>query len=83
MHSSPNDTSEAIPVFRRHWQGPLGAYPESGYFAAPDWNFVDIIPPPELVAVARQWSKAGVGLLGGCCGIGPQHIAALKGEFAA
>ncbi len=40
MHSSPNDTDEAIDVLRRHWNGPIGAYPESGYFKMPDWTFV-------------------------------------------
>jgi homocysteine S-methyltransferase len=82
MHSSPNDTTAALPIIRDIWQGPLGAYPESGYFAAPDWQFVNIIPPHELVAQARAWRDGGVSLIGGCCGIGPDHIRALKEAFA-
>lgn len=60
MHSSPNDTDEAIDVVRKFWKGPLGAYPESGYFKMPEWTFVDIIAPEDLVAKARDWQKKGV-----------------------
>ncbi|WP_395688078.1 homocysteine S-methyltransferase family protein [Aestuariivirga sp.] len=81
MHSSPNDTDEAIEQLRKHWDGPIGAYPESGYFKMPEWTFVDIIPPEDLVAKARSWRRTGVVAFGGCCGLGPEHIAALKKEF--
>lgn len=82
MHTSPNDTDEALGILRRHWSGPIGTYPESGYFKMPDWQFVDIIPPGELVAKSRQWKVAGVTLFGGCCGIGPDHISLLARELA-
>jgi homocysteine S-methyltransferase len=81
MHSSANDTDEALVMARRHWQGPLGAYHESGYFQMPDWNFVDIIAPDDLVAKARGWAKTGATIFGGCCGLGPQHIRALADAF--
>jgi len=81
MHSSPNDTDEAIDVLRRHWNGPIGAYPESGYFKMPDWTFVDIIPPEELVERSKVWKMKGVSAFGGCCGLGPDHIIALAREF--
>jgi homocysteine S-methyltransferase len=81
MHSSPNDTDEAIDVLRRYWAGPIGAYPESGYFKMPEWTFVDIIPPEELVAKSKVWRKSGVTAFGGCCGLGPDHIKALTEAF--
>ena len=77
MHTSPNDTDEALDIVRKYWDGPLGAYPESGYFKMPDWTFVDIIAPEDLVEKARDWRHKGVTILGGCCGLGPEHIAAL------
>ena len=43
----------------------------------PNWNFVDVISPEDLVAEANIWVKNGVRLLGGCCGLGPDHIKAL------
>ncbi|MCB1380302.1 MAG: homocysteine S-methyltransferase family protein [Alphaproteobacteria bacterium] len=82
MHTSPNDTDEALDVVRKYWDGPLGAYPESGYFRMPEWTFVDIIPPEELVEKARIWRQKGVTIFGGCCGLGPEHIAALSKEYA-
>jgi homocysteine S-methyltransferase len=81
MHTSPNDTDEAIDILRRHWKGPVGAYPESGYFKMPEWTFVDIIPPEELVEKCRAWKAKGVTAFGGCCGLGPDHIKALTEAF--
>lgn len=81
MHTSPNDTDEAIKVLKRHWHGPIGVYPESGYFKSPDWEFVDVIPPAELVAASKRWQGLGATAFGGCCGIGPEHIALLAKEM--
>ena len=82
MHSAPHVTGPALGVVRRHWHGSLGAYAESGYFAMPDWRFVDLIPEDEYVALAKEWSKAfDLAMIGGCCGIGPSHIAALRAAF--
>ncbi len=78
MHSPIADTPEGLEAVRRHWSGPLGAYPESGYFIMPNWQFVDVINPDDLVAEARRWIAQGAQLIGGCCGLGPDHIRALK-----
>ncbi|MEY2583297.1 MAG: hypothetical protein QOE09_3146 [Ilumatobacteraceae bacterium] len=82
MHSAPHLTARALEVVRRHWRGSLGAYAESGYFAMPEWQFVDIIPEAEYVDLAKQWSDSfQLSMIGGCCGIGPSHIAALHAAF--
>lgn len=81
MHTSPNDTDEALNILKKYWDGPLGTYPESGYFKSPDWQFVDTIPPAELVAKSKDWQSLGVSIFGGCCGVGPDHIALLAKEF--
>ncbi len=78
MHTPLPDVGPALEITRRHWRGPLGVYPESGYFAMPNWQFVDIVDPADLAAAARGWVDAGVRLVGGCCGLGPEHIAALR-----
>ncbi len=82
MHSSPNDTTTAIPIAKAKWKGPLGAYPESGYFKMPEWIFEEIIPVPAFVELAKSWVEREVTLLGGCCGIGPEHIRALSEAFS-
>lgn len=81
MHTSPNDTGEAIDILKRFWSGPIGTYPESGYFKSPDWVFVDTIPPAALVTASKDWQSQGVTIFGGCCGIGPDHIHAIAKEF--
>ncbi|HKY94617.1 MAG TPA: homocysteine S-methyltransferase family protein [Kiloniellales bacterium] len=36
------------------------------------------LDPPGYLSFARAWVKEGATLVGGCCGIGPEHIAELK-----
>jgi methionine synthase I (cobalamin-dependent) len=81
MHTSPNDTDEALQILRKYWDGPIGTYPECGFFKAPDWQFVDVISPADLVHKSHDWHKLGATIYGGCCGIGPDHIEALAQEF--
>lgn len=35
------------------------------------------LDPPRYLTWAQQWVESGATILGGCCGIGPDHIAAL------
>jgi len=77
MHTSVDDTGTALAAVRSRYDGPLGAYPESGRFAMPDWVFVDVIGVDELVDVTRTWVAQGVTVVGGCCGVSPEHIAGL------
>jgi S-methylmethionine-dependent homocysteine/selenocysteine methylase len=41
----------------------------------------DDLEPADYVAFARRWREAGASIVGGCCGIGPGHIAALSRAF--
>jgi homocysteine S-methyltransferase len=81
MHSEVPDIVPGIEMVRERWSGPMAVYPESGYFTMPNWQFVDIISSDDLVREARGWREKGVQLVGGCCGIGPEHIAALNSAF--
>jgi S-methylmethionine-dependent homocysteine/selenocysteine methylase len=81
MHTPVPDINEALVLMRKLWKGPIGIYPESGYFKMPNWQFVDVIEPDELVDHAREWANQGVRMLGGCCGLGPKHINALRKAF--
>jgi methionine synthase I (cobalamin-dependent) len=65
-------------IVRKHWDGPVGVYPDSGYFIMPNWQFVDLIEPPDLAEAAKRWVGEGVRMVGGCCGLGPEHIAAMR-----
>ncbi len=77
MHSEIAAVPEAVAMVQERWDGPVGVYPESGYFTMPNWNFVDVIDPADLLEEARGWVAAGVQIVGGCCGLGPEHIRAL------
>ncbi|MGL6257694.1 homocysteine S-methyltransferase family protein [Vibrio sp. WXL210] len=35
------------------------------------------LTPEDYLALARRWHKAGATIIGGCCGISPEHIKAL------
>ena len=78
MHTPVPDVDEALRIVDRYWDGPVGVYPESGYFTLPDWQFVDIIEPEALAEAAQAWVGKGVSMIGGCCGLGPEHVAALR-----
>ncbi|MEK9785020.1 MAG: homocysteine S-methyltransferase family protein [Gammaproteobacteria bacterium] len=82
MHTQLNDVHQALDVVQRYWEGPVGVYPESGFFTMPNWNFEDIVDPEELVAQAKTWIDRGVRLVGGCCGLNTDHIQALSRAFA-
>ena len=78
MHTEVQDVAPALEVLKQHWTGPIGAYPHSGGWLRPNWLFDDVIPPQDFVAEAAKWVEMGVQVLGGCCGLGPEHISALK-----
>ena len=39
--------------------------------------------PPNYLRFAETWVGHGAGIVGGCCGIGPEHIAAIRAAVAA
>ena len=53
---------------------------EGTIIAASDYirTFVDQISPQDYLERARKWLDTGARIVGGCCGIGPEHIAALS-----
>ena len=78
MHTTARETTPALAELRRHWQGPTGAYPNSTGTATSRWDLQDTETPESLLAEAREWVKMGVQIIGGCCGIGPEHIRAFR-----
>ena len=78
MHSEIDITSRALQTLREHWNGPLFAYPHRGVFELPHWRLDDTLSPAEFAEAATQWLDCGVTAVGGCCGVRPEHIAALN-----
>ena len=77
MHSAVATVPRALDLIGAHWRGPRGAYPHHGRFERPNWVFEDIAPAT-LADAAESWLDQGARLVGGCCGTGPAHIAAIR-----
>lgn len=78
MHTLIEDTPAALREVSKCWSGPVGAYPHSGEFIMPNWQFLDVVTPADFATQTQGWLEMGVQLIGGCCGIGPEHIRLLK-----
>ncbi len=78
MHTGSDLIEDALAIVRENFDGPLLAYPDSGYFISPHWQFENVISPPALLKFAERWVDCGVQVLGGCCGLSPAHIEAYR-----
>jgi len=76
MHTQPQAVNDTIAMVRKKFNGPIGVYPDSGYFEMPDWNFTEVIPANKLEGFYSDWINNGVQLIGGCCGLTIEHIQA-------
>lgn len=78
MHSDLAVTDAAVAQVRAAWAGPIGVYPNSGSLIPPDrWDFDAVCPRESFVGHAERWAGQGARFIGGCCGLGPDHIRAL------
>lgn len=78
MHTPSHLVADGLAILRSHYDGPLLAYPDSGFFRMPEWQFEEVIPPGEFLGHASDWVADGVQIVGGCCGLSPEHIDALR-----
>lgn len=82
MHSKLMYVDAALEIVQNRWHGPVGVYPHCGEFAMPHWQFSEACTPDALAQAAGNWVARGVKVAGGCCGFGPQHIAAVSTRLA-
>jgi S-methylmethionine-dependent homocysteine/selenocysteine methylase/SAM-dependent methyltransferase len=61
---------------------PLGVYPNLGYFTNAGWRFETAITGEKYAEMALQWREEGAQIIGGCCGVGPEHIGAARTALA-
>jgi S-methylmethionine-dependent homocysteine/selenocysteine methylase len=67
-----------LPMLRRYTRLPLGVYPNVGRYLDPGWQFDETTSPAAYAADALAWrDEEGAQIIGGCCGVGAEHIAAL------
>ncbi|MGK7297445.1 MAG: homocysteine S-methyltransferase family protein [Candidatus Wenzhouxiangella sp. M2_3B_020] len=85
--SMPESVEAALPALSEHAGRAFGAYANgfsaigSGFDVADGANVPDRreeLTPERYAEHARRWLDAGASVVGGCCEVGPAHIAALR-----
>jgi homocysteine S-methyltransferase len=87
MCSKPPAISAGLPLLRKAYNGPIGAYPNIGYRGASEafgqggqWHQLDTssYSPAELARDGKAWLALGAQIVGGCCATTPAHIGTLR-----
>lgn len=78
----PDHVSGMLPWLRDFTDMPLGVYPNLGYSTDAGWRFDQRLGPEEYARLAVQWRAEGAQIVGGCCGVTPEHIAAIHRALA-
>jgi homocysteine S-methyltransferase len=73
----PPDHVEGMVSYLRDFTDlPLGVYPNLGYYSDRGWRFAPGVGGAEYAEMALRWREEGAQIIGGCCGVRPEHIAA-------
>ncbi len=82
MHSEFSIAGKAVADLAEKFDGPVGIYPNAGYWERPKWVFVDQISPEVYADNAEAWVRNGANIVGGCCGVSPEQIKAVADRLA-
>ncbi|MEA2320623.1 MAG: hypothetical protein QOD81_473 [Solirubrobacteraceae bacterium] len=74
----PDHVAGMVSYLRDFSDLPLGVYPNLGYFTDAGWRFDPGVGGEEYGRMALGWREEGAAIVGGCCGTGPDHIAAAR-----
>ena len=83
----PEQVNEALPLLRAATDRPIGAYANAFHGMPVGWRGRDGSPLPEArtdlsadpyTELVMGWVEAGAAVVGGCCEIGPEHIARMR-----
>lgn len=78
MHTEVQYVDESLALLQEIWDGPIGVYAHSGTYEGEGSRFDGIISPSDYAAAAQRWLDSGISMIGGCCGLGVDHIALLN-----
>ncbi len=78
MHTEVALIDECLDILDRYWDGPVGVYAQTGEFRPPNWVFTDTITAEDYADACLRWVDRGVQVIGGCCGITPEHLVHLR-----
>lgn len=79
MHTDTAYVDECLEIVNAHWSRLVGVYAHSGKKSQEgEWLFHDTIEPARFTAHCQRWRDQGAAIIGGCCGIRPEHIVDLS-----
>jgi SAM-dependent methyltransferase len=78
----PDHVDGMVSYLRDFTDLPLGVYPNLGYYTSAGWRFEEGVGGSEYAEMALRWRHEGAQIVGGCCGVGPSHIAAARERLA-
>ena len=78
----PDHVEGMVSYLRDFTDVPLGVYPNLGYFTNEGWRFDPGVGGEEYAEMALRWRAEGAQIVGGCCGVGPEHISAARERLA-
>lgn len=81
--SGPTTVLTAIEAMRAATHLPLAAMPNAGMPRAVEGRNIYMCSPEYMASFARKALKAGVQIVGGCCGTTPNHIRAMNSTLRA
>ena len=78
--TKPSYISELINNIKAsNWKKKISVYPNSGeVFNATNKTWIDTTEAHNFTEMTREWLALGADMVGGCCRIGPDHIADIK-----
>lgn len=82
MHTDTRLMAPGLRAIRSRWDGPLGAYAHAAVVDDGVISFDDSITPDAYASYVPIWREVGATLIGGCCGIGPDHMIAVNEVLA-
>ncbi len=74
----PDHVAGMVSYLRDFVDLPLGVYPNLGYYTDRGWSFDPGVGGAEYAELALRWREEGAQIIGGCCGVRPEHIAAAR-----
>lgn len=78
MHSNVEYVDGCLDVLDEHWPGHTGIYAHTGKFENDHHLANTVMSAEDYARYGGSWLQRNVQLVGGCCGFGIGHIAALR-----
>jgi S-methylmethionine-dependent homocysteine/selenocysteine methylase/SAM-dependent methyltransferase len=78
----PDHVAGMLSWLRDFTDMPLGVYPNLGYLSEGGWRQEPGVAGREYAELATSWRAEGAQIIGGCCGVRPEHLAAARTALA-